>query len=134
MDQVSLAFTPEMLFVRTGVPVEFRNNDDTLHNVHVGNVDTKEPSFNVAIPTGEVYRYAFPRDGFYHVACDIHPAMSAEILSVSTPFVTIAADGTFVFEGVAPGAYVVRTYARGIKTEKAVDIVDGPNTIAISSD
>ena len=132
MDQVSLAFTPEMLFVRTGVPVEFRNNDDTLHNVHVGNADTKEPSFNVAIPTGEVYRYTFPKDGFYHVACDIHPAMSAEILAVSTPFVMLAgADGAFGFDGVPPGPYVLRSYARGVKTEKAVDIVGGPNAIRI---
>ena len=132
MDQVSLSFTPDMLFVRTGVPVEFRNSDDTLHNVHVGNVDTKEPSFNVAIPTGEVYRYTFSKDGFYHVGCDIHPAMSAEILSVSTPFVAVAAtDGSFSFDGVMPGAWVVRSYASGVKKEKAVDIVDGPNTIAI---
>jgi plastocyanin len=132
MDQVSLSFTPEMLFVRTGVPVEFRNNDETLHNVHVGNADTKEPSFNVAIPTGEVYRYAFPKDGFYHVSCDIHPAMSAEILSASTPFVTIAgADGTFGFDGVRPGSYVVRMYAKGVKSERAVDIVDGSNMIGV---
>ena len=131
MDQVSLSFTPDLLFVRTGVPVEFRNSDDTLHNVHVGNVDTKEPSFNVAIPTGEVYRYSFPKDGFYHVGCDIHPAMSAEILSVSTPFVMVAADGTFAFDGVAPGPYVVRTYAGGIKKEKTVDVVGGPNAIGM---
>jgi hypothetical protein len=132
MDQVSLAFTPDMLFVRTGVPVEFRNSDDTLHNVHVGNVDTKEPSFNVAIPTGEVYHYTFPKDGFYHVGCDIHPAMSAEILSVSTPFVAIAAaDGSFAFDGVMPGAWVVRAYASGVKTEKDVEIAGGFNTIAI---
>src|SRR5262245_4480630 len=124
MDQVSLTFTPDMLFVRTGVPVEFRNNDDTLHNVHVGNVDTKEPSFNVAIPTGEAYRYTFPKDGFYHVGCDIHPAMAAEILSVSTPFVAIAGpDGTFAFEDVPPGAYVARIYAHGVKTERAVDVL-----------
>jgi len=132
MDQVSLAFTPDFLFVRTGVSVEFRNNDDTLHNVHVGNADTKEPSFNVAIPTGEVYRYTFPKDGFYHVACDIHPAMSAEILSVSTPFVMVAgADGTFAFHDVPPGSYVARIWARGVKTERPVDVVAGPNAIQI---
>jgi plastocyanin len=132
MDQVSLAFTPEMLFVRTGHPVEFRNNDDTLHNVHVGNADTKEPAFNVAIPTGEAYRFTFSKDGFYHVACDIHPAMSAEILSVSTPFVTMArADGTFSFDDVPVGAYVARSFAAGIKKERAVEIVAGPNTLAI---
>src|SRR5206468_1446569 len=101
MDQVSLTFTPEMLFVRTGQPVEFRNSDDTLHNVHVGNSDTKEPSFNVAIPTGERYAYTFATDGFYHVGCDIHPAMSAEIFAASTPFVTrTPSDGSFSFADV----------------------------------
>jgi plastocyanin len=132
MDQVSLTFTPEMLFVRTGQPVEFRNSDDTLHNVHVGNADTKEPSFNVAIPTGEKYAYTFTKDGFYHVGCDIHPAMSAEILAVSTPFVTTAgSDGGFAFAEVPPGAYRVRVHAAGVRTERAVDVKPGPNTVAI---
>jgi plastocyanin len=123
MDQVSLTFTPAMLFVRTGQPVEFRNSDDTLHNVHVGNADTKEPSFNVAIPTGEKFTYTFSKDGFYHVGCDIHPAMSADILAASTPFVTAAgANGSYGFENVPPGAYRVRVYAAGNRTENDVNV------------
>ena len=133
MDQVSLTFTPAMLFVRTGQPVEFHNSDDTLHNVHVGNTDTREPSFNVASPTGEKYTYTFAKDGFYHVGCDIHPAMAADILSVSTPFATVAAaDGSFSFADVPPGAYVVRVYAGGTKSERDVEIKSGGNTIAIA--
>ncbi|PYQ78421.1 MAG: hypothetical protein DMG03_28410 [Acidobacteria bacterium] len=81
MDQVGLTFGPPLLFVRTGQPVEFRNSDATLHNVHVSNEDTREGAFNVAIPTDGSYTYTFARDGFYHVGCDIHPAMSAEIVS-----------------------------------------------------
>lgn len=131
MDQVSLTFTPGMLFVRTGTPVEFRNSDDTLHNVHVGNTDTKEPSFNVAIPTGETYSYTFSKDGFYHVACDIHPAMSAEILSTSTPFATAAdADGNFAFVDVPPGDYILRVYAGSSRSERSVEIKIGPNTVS----
>src|SRR5581483_2869445 len=42
MDQVGQTFGPPVLFVRTGHPVEFRNSDDTLHNVHVSNEDTRE--------------------------------------------------------------------------------------------
>lgn len=131
LDQVSLTFTPEFLFVRTGQPVEFRNSDDTLHNVHVGNVDTREPSFNVAIPTGEKWAYTFTKDGFYHVGCDIHPAMSAEILSVSTPFVmTTGSDGGFAFADVPPGAYRLRVHAAGTKTERQVEIKAGQNVVA----
>lgn len=132
MDQVSLTFAPEFLFVRTGQPVEFRNSDDTLHNVHVTNVDTREPSFNVAIPTGEKWAYTFKKDGFYHVGCDIHPAMSAEIFSASTPFVTRAeSDGRFSFGDVPPGSYVVRVLASGANTERDVDIKAGGNNLII---
>ena len=56
MDQVSLTFGPELLFVRTGQPAEFRNSDDTLHNVNVKHEETREQAFNVAIPTGSNYR------------------------------------------------------------------------------
>jgi plastocyanin len=133
MDQFSLTFTPEMLFARTGQPVEFRNSDDTLHNVHVGNSDTREPAFNVAIPTGGKYTYTFTNDGFYHVACDIHPAMSAEILSVSTPFAAVTdASGAFSFADVEPGTYVVRVYDHGSMTKQDVEIKSGANTIAIA--
>ncbi len=130
MDQVGLTFTPDMLFVRTGQPVEFRNNDDTLHNVHVGNSDTKEPAFNVAIPTGEKYSYTFQKDGYYHVGCDIHPAMSAEIFSSSSPYTTIAeSDGSFQFSNVPPGAYVLRVFSPKGRTERDVDVHAGTNNL-----
>ncbi|MBW8865814.1 MAG: hypothetical protein JF610_00530 [Acidobacteria bacterium] len=81
MDQVGLTFGPELLLVRTGEPVEFRNNDDTLHNVNVKDEQTREQAFNVAIPTGSAYEHTFRRDGFYRVGCDIHPAMAASIFA-----------------------------------------------------
>jgi hypothetical protein len=59
--------------------------------------------------------------------------MSAEILAVSTPFVTVAAaDGSFVFEEVPPGAYRARMHAAGVRTEKEVEIKAGANAISIS--
>jgi len=130
MDQVSATFTPEFLFVRTGQPVQFRNSDDTLHNVHVGNTDTGEPSFNVAIPTGEQYAYTFAKDGFYHVGCDIHPAMSAEIFAASTPFVTRTnPDGSFSFAEVPPGSYVLRSVAGAERKEREVEVKAGANAL-----
>src|SRR5439155_2096774 len=97
MDQVGLSFGPDVLFARTGQPVEFRNNDDTLHNVHVTHEETREASFNVAILTGEIYRHTFAGDGFYRFGCDIHPAMGGMIFDVVATFnATAGLDGAFI--------------------------------------
>jgi len=128
MDQVGQAFGPELMLVRTGQPAEFRNSDDTLHNVHVNHDETREPSFNVAIPTGGSYTYTFKRDGFYRVGCDIHPSMSAMIFSTTSPFATLAEpDGRFAFDAVPAGAWRLSVYAAGRRVERDID-VRGPVT------
>jgi hypothetical protein len=132
MDQAGLTFSPELLLVRTGQPTEFRNSDDTLHNVHVSNVDTREPAFNVAIPTGGKYTYTFRQDGFYHVGCDIHPAMAADILATSSPFATVAeSDGRFAFTDVPPGAYTLHTFSSRGRLQQDVEIRGGANELRI---
>jgi plastocyanin len=126
MDQVTLTFTPAVLFVRTGVPSEFRNSDDVLHNVRVREEATKEGVFNVAIPTGGSYQHTFARDGFYDVGCDIHPGMSAQVISTSTPYATMAdAEGNYAFEGVEPGAYALTIFSGTEKIERSVDVSGG---------
>ena len=132
MDQVGLTFGPELLLVRTGQPVEFRNGDDTLHNVHVTHEETREPAFNVAIPTGGSYDHTFERDGFYRVGCDIHPAMTASIFSASTPFTALAeTDGSFTFTGVPPGAWTVTVYTGGRRLQKDVDVTGGSTEVTV---
>ena len=123
MDQVSLSFGPELLFVRTGQPAEFRNSDDTLHNVNVKHEETREQAFNVAIPTGSNFEYTFRRDGFYRVGCDIHPAMTASVFAATTPFTTLAgSDGRFAFDDVPPGPWTVTVYTGGKRLHRDVEI------------
>jgi plastocyanin len=132
MDQVGLTFGPDLLVVRTGQPVEFRNSDDTLHNVHVTHEETREPAFNVAIPTGNSYSYTFTRDGFYRIGCDIHPSMGASVFAASTPYATLAdADGRFTIADVAPGAYVATLYGGGRKVQQPVDVKGGVVEVTI---
>jgi plastocyanin len=132
MDQVGATFGPALLFVRTGQPTEFRNSDDTLHNVHVTHQETREPQFNVAIPTGETWDFTFKRDGFYHVGCDIHPAMSAEIFASSSPYVTTAdSEGSFTFDDIAAGPYLVTVYAGIKRSQKDVDVTAGETQVRI---
>lgn len=133
MDQEQQTFIPSILLVRTGQPVNFLNHDDVLHNVRVKDDETKESAFNVAIPTGEQYVHTFARDGFYDVGCDIHPGMSAQILSASTPW-TVVADpsGRFSFAGVPNGPYHAVAYAGAAKIEKEVSIGAGSTTIDLT--
>jgi len=135
MDQVGQTFGPEVLLVRTGEPVEFRNSDDTLHNVNVKNEQTREQAFNVAIPTGGVYAFTFKRDGFYRVGCDIHPAMAASIFAASTPYTAIAeSDGRFEFAGVPPGPWTVTVYTGGRRVQKEVDVRGGVTEVTVAGE
>ena len=132
MDQAQTTFVPDLLLVRTSQPVEFRNSDDTLHNVHVTHVETKTPAFNVAIPTGASYEYSFDRDGFYHVGCDIHTAMSASIFASSSPFVTTAEqDGRFTFSEVPAGAWTVTVYAGDKRLTADVEVHRGVSAVTL---
>jgi plastocyanin len=132
MDQEGLSFGPELLLVRTGQPVEFRNNDDTLHNVHVSHEETREPAFNVAIPTGGAYTYTFARDGFYRVGCDIHPSMAAAVFAASTPYTTLAdSSGNFTFDDVPAGSWTVTVYADGKRLHKDVEVTVGVTTVTV---
>ena len=132
MDQAGLMFGPELLLVRTGFPVEFRNSDDTLHNVRVSNEDTRASAFNVAIPTDQSYTYTFERDGFYRVGCDIHPAMAASVFASASPFTALAgSDGSFAFADVSAGAWVVTVYTGGKRLTKDVEIGSGVTSVEI---
>ena len=127
MDQYGLTFIPPVLLVRTGQPVEFRNSDDTLHNVRVRE-DTGAGAFNVALPFDGTYVHTFEHDGFYVVGCDIHAAMSAEIVATSTPYVVVAdPDGAFTFSDVKPGSYTATAYAGVRRIQRPIEVT-GPRT------
>ena len=132
MDQAGMTFGPELLLVRTGFPVEFRNSDDTLHNVRVSHEETRTSAFNVAIPTDQSYTYTFERDGFYRVGCDIHPAMAASVFASASPFTALAgSDGSFTFADVPAGAWVVTVYTGGKRLSKDVEIGSGVTNVTI---
>ena len=133
MDQEQQTFIPSILLVRTGQPVDFLNHDDVLHNVRVKDDESKESAFNVAIPTGEKYTHTFQRDGFYDVGCDIHPGMSAQIVSTSTPYTVLAEpSGAFTIANVPNGPYKAIAYSGAAKIEKEVNIAAGSSAVDLT--
>jgi len=108
MLQKGKMFTPHVLPVRAGTTVEFPNADPIFHNafsIYSGQI------FDVGLyPPGTSRAVRFTRPGVLRVFCNIHPAMSAIILVLDTPYFAQAAkDGSFQLN-VPPGAYELSVF------------------------
>jgi plastocyanin len=112
MDQYNTDFHPRLLIARPGQPVQFKNSEDVVHNIHVTDATDRSTIFNVATPVSGAYTHKFDREGAFDVACDIHPSMAAYIVVTSSPFVVIAeTDGSFTLPDVLPaGSYRVKVW------------------------
>jgi hypothetical protein len=108
MLQKGKMFTPHILPVPAGTTVDFPNSDPIFHNAfssYSGQI------FDVGLyPPGTSRAVKFTRPGVLRVFCNIHPAMSAIILVLNTPwFVKTAKDGSFEMN-VPPGEYDLRVF------------------------
>ena len=123
MDQQSKQFIPNVLVVRPGQPVEFRNSEDMPHNVSVTRRGSGTEVFNVGTEPGEKHVYKFDRTGQFDVLCDMHPGMSAIVIAAPGPVTTIAEDdGRFSFPNVPFGSYKLSLTYDGQTVEQALEV------------
>jgi hypothetical protein len=135
MDQYGTAFWPKLLVVRPGEPVDFKNSEDVLHNVHVVDAETRETEFNVGTPMVGAYRHVFTREGAYDVSCNIHPSMAAFVVVTAAPFFVVAdSEGNFALEAIPEGAYDVRVWNLDPKRriERKVEIDAGTRRLTLT--
>jgi hypothetical protein len=131
MDQYAKQFVPDMLLVRVGQPVEFRNSEDSPHNVNVNRIPTGAAVFNVATAPYQKYVHTFDQPGQYAVACDIHPGMLATVVAATTPYVAVAdGTGTFQFADLTSGEYRLR-WAGATNGEKQVTVGAGATNVTV---
>jgi plastocyanin len=123
MDQYAKQFVPNVLYVRVGQPVEFRNSEDMPHNVTVKRRTTGAEVFNVGTEPQQKHVHTFDRVGQFDVVCDIHPGMQATVFATESPMATVAADdGRFSIANVKPGAYKLSVAFEGRSVEQPVEV------------
>jgi hypothetical protein len=128
MDQYAKQFVPNVLYVRVGQPVEFRNSEDMPHNVTVLRRGSGAEVFNVGTEPQQKYVHTFDRIGQFDVACDIHPGMQAIVIAAPSPYATVADDGgRFTIADVKPGAYKLNVTYEGRTVEQPLEVA-GPRT------
>lgn len=111
--QKNRMFTPHLQVIPVGSIVQFPNADPFYHNVF-SLFEGKR--FDLGLyEAGSSKSVTFPRVGVSYIFCNIHPEMSAVIITLSTPFYSTAdARNSFVLHGVPPGDYRLHLWIEGV--------------------
>ncbi len=126
LDQDGCRYTPHVFGVQVGQPVEIRNSDKTLHNVHT--VPSSNQGFNFGQPAGvpAVTRVFNEPEVMVPFKCDVHPWMSAYLGVVPHPFFAVsAADGRFEIPRLPAGTYTLEAWHEELGVQTMEITVDG---------
>ena len=132
--QKSKSFEPHLLVVPAGSMVEFPNRDPFFHNVF-SLFEGKR--FDLGLyEAGTTRMVRFDRPGFSYIFCNIHPEMSAVVITMGTPLYAIATnDGQVTIPNVSYGRYMLHVWSEGMgpETEKPLtrEITIGENATSL---
>lgn len=110
--QKNKEFHPHLLVVPVGSIVDFPNQDPFFHNVFSLFNGRR---FDLGLyESGTSRSVHFDRAGISFIFCNIHPEMSAVVVSLPTPyFATSTPEGSLVIHDVEPGTYDMHLWAVG---------------------
>lgn len=121
LDQQGCMYHPHVFTLMAGQPLEIRNSDEVLHNVHA--LPEENKPFNLAQPIkGLKTKKDFGKPEVpIRIKCDVHPWMACYAGVFEHPFHAVTGeDGTFKLEGLPAGEYTVETWHEkyGAQTHK----------------
>ena len=118
LDQRGCHYTPHVLGVQVGQPLEILNSDDTLHNVHAAPKVNEE--FNIGQPMKgmKTTRTFTAREVAILFKCDVHGWMNAYVGVVEHPFFAVTAGGgRFSLKTLPPGTYEIEAWHEKLGTQ-----------------
>jgi plastocyanin len=125
LDQSGCKYLPHVVGIQVGQPLEVRNSDSTLHNVHAVPKVNKE--FNFGQPTkGMKASKAFDKpEVMVPFRCDVHGWMNAYAGVLPHPFFAVSKnDGAFEIKGLPPGSYTIEVWHEQLGTQTLKVTVD----------
>jgi len=116
--QKNKSFIPHILVVPAGSIVEFPNRDPFFHNVFSLFEGKK---FNLGLyEAGTSQKVRFDRPGISYIFCNIHPEMSAVVITIATPLYAVSNDdGQISLASVPYGRYTLHVWSEGMGPENA---------------
>jgi len=109
MIQKGKAFLPHVLAIHLGTIVDFPNYDPIFHNAFS---NYNGQIFDIGLyPPGTTRSIGFHRDGVVRVFCNIHPAMSAVIVVLKSPYFAVTnKQGDFQIPDVPADSYRLHVF------------------------
>ncbi len=120
-NQEGCRYSPKVFGIQANQPLEIRNSDDTLHNVHA--LPANSQQFNLGMPIkGMKLKKTFANpEIMVKIKCEVHPWMSAYAGVVDNPFYGVTNDnGTADIKDLPPGDYILEAWHEkyGTQTQK----------------
>jgi plastocyanin len=117
MTQKDKSFHPHLLVVPLGSTVAFPNLDPFFHNVFS---QFNGKRFDLGLyEAGSTRDVRFDHEGISYIFCNIHPEMSAVIVTLATPwYAVVTGDGAVTLHGVPAGSYELHLWAEGADAQQ----------------
>jgi len=109
LDQHGCQYHPHAIMLQVGQPLQIKNSDATLHNIHA--LPVINSPFNEGQPVhGMVSTKKLDKAEStpFRIKCDVHGWMKAFMAVMPNPFYSVSADnGSFTISGLPPGSYTI---------------------------
>ena len=118
LDQTGCRYTPHVLGVRVGQPLDISNSDETMHNVHALAKVNRDFNFGQPIK-GKTDRKTFDYpEVMVTLKCDVHSWMNAYVGVVNHPYFAVTAnEGSFTLRDVPAGTYTIEAWHEKLGTQ-----------------
>jgi hypothetical protein len=125
LDQQGCKYLPHVVGIQVGQPMEIRNSDPTLHNVHAVPKVNKEFNFGQPLKGMKSVRTFDKTEVMVPFRCDVHGWMNAYAGVVAHPFFAVSKnDGSFEIKGLPPGSYTIEVWHEQLGTQTTKVTVD----------
>lgn len=131
LDQQGCMYSPKVFGIQAKQPLEIRNSDDTLHNVH--SLAKNSPQFNLGMPIkGMKLKKVFEKpEVMVKIKCEVHPWMASYAGVLDHPFYAVSGDdGTFEIKDLPAGNYVIEAWHEKFGTQtQNITVADQPQDL-----
>lgn len=108
VDQVGCRYEPHVVGAMIGQTVEFRNSDNTDHNIHAAPKENREWNESQRPKSPPILKQFNKPEIMIPVKCNQHPWMKMYVNVVASPLYAVTdANGHFEIRGLPPGDYTI---------------------------